>query len=112
MSDSAKYIATEVEKKWYDYWMQQGYFHSKPDGRESYTIVIPPPSVTGVLPMGHMLNNTIHDALVRRARLQGTNAGWGPGTAHASIATEAKGLAKRKEAGIDKNTSTREECLQ
>ncbi|HLU51800.1 MAG TPA: valine--tRNA ligase, partial [Flavobacteriaceae bacterium] len=112
MSDSAKYIATEVEKKWYDYWMQQGYFHSKPDGRESYTIVIPPPNVTGVLHMGHMLNNTIQDVLVRRARLQGKNACWVPGTDHASIATEAKVVAKLKEEGIDKNTLTREEFLK
>jgi len=103
--------AKEVESKWYDYWMKHNYFHSEIDDREPYTIVIPPPNVTGVLHMGHMLNNTIQDVLIRRARLQGKNACWVPGTDHASIATEAKVVAKLKEQGIDKNDLTREEFL-
>ncbi|MEZ4854605.1 valine--tRNA ligase [Flavobacterium sp.] len=102
----------EVEKKWYDYWMKNNYFHSKPDNRTPYTIVIPPPNVTGVLHMGHMLNNTIQDVLIRRARLQGFNACWVPGTDHASIATEAKVVAKLKSEGINKNDLTREEFLK
>lgn len=112
MSIASKYIAQEVENKWYDYWMEQGYFHSEVDHREPYTIVIPPPNVTGVLHMGHMLNNTIQDVLVRRARLKGYNACWVPGTDHASIATEAKVVAKLKEEGIDKNSLSREEFLE
>ena len=111
MEIPSKYIATSVEDKWYDYWMKNKYFHSTPDEREPYTIVIPPPNVTGVLHMGHMLNNTIQDVLIRRARLQGKNACWVPGTDHASIATEAKVVAKLKEQGIDKNDLTRDEFL-
>lgn len=112
MSIPSKYDAKEVENKWYDYWMTHNYFHSTPDDREPYTIVIPPPNVTGVLHMGHMLNNTIQDVLIRRARLQGKNACWVPGTDHASIATEAKVVAKLKEQGIDKNDLTREQFLE
>ncbi len=108
----SKYDASKVEGKWYEYWMKNNYFHSTPDEREPYTIVIPPPNVTGVLHMGHMLNNTIQDVLIRRARLQGKNACWVPGTDHASIATEAKVVAKLKEQGISKSDLTREEFLQ
>lgn len=111
MNIPSKYNSSEVEGKWYDYWMKHNYFHSEVDEREPYTIVIPPPNVTGVLHMGHMLNNTIQDVLIRRARLQGKNACWVPGTDHASIATEAKVVAKLKEQGIDKNDLTREEFL-
>ena len=111
MQIPSKYDASQVESKWYDYWMKHNYFHSKPDHREPYTIVIPPPNVTGVLHMGHMLNNTIQDVLIRRARLQGKNACWVPGTDHASIATEAKVVARLKEQGIDKNDLTRDEFL-
>lgn len=111
MNIPSKYNSKEVEGKWYDYWMKHNYFHSEVDDREPYTIVIPPPNVTGVLHMGHMLNNTIQDVLIRRARLQGKNACWVPGTDHASIATEAKVVAKLKEQGIDKNDLTREEFL-
>ena len=112
MTIPSKYDASQVEDKWYDYWMKNNYFHSTPDEREPYTIVIPPPNVTGVLHMGHMLNNTIQDVLIRRARLLGKNACWVPGTDHASIATEAKVVAKLKEQGITKNDLTREEFLQ
>ncbi len=112
MEIPSKYNALSVETKWYNYWMEHNYFHSKPDEREPYTIVIPPPNVTGVLHMGHMLNNTIQDVLIRRARLLGKNACWVPGTDHASIATEAKVVAKLKEQGIDKNDLTREEFLK
>ena len=112
MQIPTKYSASSVESKWYKYWMEHNYFHSKPDQREPYTIVIPPPNVTGILHMGHMLNNTIQDVLIRRARLQGKNACWVPGTDHASIATEAKVVAKLKEMGIDKNDLTREEFLK
>ena len=112
MEIPSKYSAKAVENKWYSYWMQHRYFHSTPDHREPYTIVIPPPNVTGVLHMGHMLNNTIQDVLIRRARLQGKNACWVPGTDHASIATEAKVVAKLQAQGIDKNTLTREEFLK
>ena len=105
------YDASLVESKWYDYWIKHNYFHSEVDDREPYTIVIPPPNVTGVLHMGHMLNNTIQDVLIRRARLLGKNACWIPGTDHASIATEAKVVAKLKEQGIDKNQLTRDEFL-
>ena len=108
----AQFNAKEVEQKWYDYWMKNDYFTSKPDHRTPYTIVIPPPNVTGVLHMGHMLNNTIQDVLIRRARLKGFNACWVPGTDHASIATEAKVVAKLKEQGINKNDLTREEFLK
>jgi len=112
MSIPSKYDAAAVENKWYDYWMTNKYFHSTPDSREPYTIVIPPPNVTGILHMGHMLNNTIQDVLVRRARLQGKNACWVPGIDHASIATEAKVVAKLKEQGIDKNDLSREEFMK
>jgi len=111
MNIPSKYDASLVEDKWYAYWMQHKYFHSEVDEREPYTIVIPPPNVTGVLHMGHMLNNTIQDVLIRRARLLGKNACWVPGMDHASIATEAKVVAKLKEQGIDKNDLTREEFL-
>ena len=106
------YDAKSVERKWYEYWMKNDYFSSKPDQRTPYTIVIPPPNVTGILHMGHMLNNTIQDVLIRRARLQGKNACWVPGTDHASIATEAKVVAKLKEQGIDKNDLSRDEFLK
>jgi len=106
-----KYNPTELEEKWYAYWLAHNYFHSTPDERAPYTIVIPPPNVTGVLHMGHMLNNTIQDVLIRRARLKGFNACWVPGTDHASIATEAKVVAKLKEQGIKKSDLTREEFL-
>ena len=112
MTIPSKYDARLVEDKWYNYWIQHNYFHSTPDEREPYTIVIPPPNVTGVLHMGHMLNNTIQDVLIRRARLLGKNACWVPGTDHASIATEAKVVAKLKEQGIKKSDLTREEFLQ
>jgi valyl-tRNA synthetase len=112
MTIPSKYDAKQVEDKWYAYWMKNNYFHSTPDDREPYTIVIPPPNVTGVLHMGHMLNNTIQDVLIRRARLLGKNACWVPGTDHASIATEAKVVAKLKEQGIQKNDLTREAFLQ
>ena len=112
MQIPSKYDASQVESKWYNYWMTHNYFHSEPDEREPYTIVIPPPNVTGVLHMGHMLNNTIQDVLIRRARLLGKNACWVPGTDHASIATEAKVVAKLKEQGIDKNDLTRDEFLK
>src|SRR5690554_5496848 len=108
----AKYEARDIEKKWYQYWVDNNYFHSEPDDREPYVNVIPPPNVTGVLHMGHMLNNTIQDVLVRRARMLGKNAVWVPGTDHASIATEAKVVAKLKSEGIDKNTLSREEFLE
>jgi len=111
MSLASKYDPATAEQKWYKYWMDNDYFTSIPDERESYTIVIPPPNVTGVLHMGHMLNNTIQDVLIRRARLKGYNACWVPGTDHASIATEAKVVKKLKDAGIDKNDLTREEFL-
>lgn len=112
MEIPSKYNAMSVETKWYDYWMEHNYFHSVPDEREAYTIVIPPPNVTGILHMGHMLNNTIQDVLIRRARLLGKNACWVPGTDHASIATEAKVVAKLKEQGIDKKDLSREEFLK
>ncbi|MGB3607114.1 valine--tRNA ligase [Psychroserpens sp.] len=111
MDIPSKYSAKSAERKWYDYWMTHNYFHSKPDDREPYTIVIPPPNVTGILHMGHMLNNTIQDVLIRRARLLGKNACWVPGTDHASIATEAKVVARLKEKGINKNDLTRDEFL-
>ena len=101
MEISTKYDPKLTEDKWYKHWMEQGFFKSTPDEREPYTIVIPPPNVTGVLHMGHMLNNTIQDVLIRRARMQGKNACWVPGTDHASIATEAKVVALLKEQGIN-----------
>lgn len=109
---SAKYNPAEVEDKWYKYWMEKGFFRSTPDDREAYCIVIPPPNVTGVLHMGHMLNNTLQDVLVRRARMKGKNACWVPGTDHASIATEAKVVAKLKVEGIEKSQLSREEFLK
>ncbi len=112
MALPAKYDSKLVEEKWYDYWMKNNYFHSEVDQREPYTIVIPPPNVTGVLHMGHMLNNTIQDILIRRARLLGKNACWVPGTDHASIATEAKVVAKLKAEGINKEDLTREAFLE
>ncbi len=112
MAIAAQYDSKIVEEKWYNYWMKNNYFHSEVDDREPYTIVIPPPNVTGVLHMGHMLNNTIQDVLIRRARLRGYNACWVPGTDHASIATEAKVVARLKEQGIEKSDLTREEFLK
>ncbi len=111
MQIADKYTPQTIEGKWYDYWMAHRMFHSEPDNREPYTIVIPPPNVTGMLHMGHMLNNTLQDVLVRRARMKGLNACWVPGTDHASIATEAKVVAKLKAEGIDKADLTREEFL-
>ncbi len=111
MEIPSKYNPIEVEDKWYKFWMDQGFFHSEPDEREPYTIVIPPPNVTGVLHMGHMLNNTIQDILVRRARMLGKNACWVPGTDHASIATEAKVVDKLKKEGVSKDDLTRDEFL-
>ena len=105
------YEPLKAEEKWYAHWMQKGYFHSEPDEREAYTVVIPPPNVTGVLHMGHMLNNTIQDVLVRRARMLGKNACWVPGTDHASIATEAKVVQKLRKEGIKKSDLSREEFL-
>ena len=111
MQIADKYSPQEIEQKWYDYWMDHNLFHSEPDEREPFTIVIPPPNVTGMLHMGHMLNNTLQDVLVRRARMLGKNACWVPGTDHASIATEAKVVAKLKAEGIDKASLTREQFL-
>jgi valyl-tRNA synthetase len=112
MSTATKYNPAETEDKWYSYWLEKKFFHSEPDQREPYTIVIPPPNVTGVLHMGHMLNNTIQDVLIRKARMQGKNACWVPGTDHASIATEAKVVAMLKEKGISKKDISREEFLK
>jgi len=111
MEIPSKYDPLIVEDKWYKYWMEQNFFHSEPDEREPYTIVIPPPNVTGVLHMGHMLNNSIQDILVRRARMQGKNACWVPGTDHASIATEAKVVDKLRKEGISKDDLSRDEFL-
>ncbi|MBR0260159.1 MAG: valine--tRNA ligase [Prevotella sp.] len=112
MELASKYNPQEVESKWYQYWLDNKLFSSKPDGREPYTIVIPPPNVTGVLHMGHMLNNTIQDILIRRARMEGKNALWVPGTDHASIATEAKVVKKLAEQGIKKRDLTRDQFLE
>jgi len=112
MEIPSKYNAAKVEKRWYKYWSDHKYFHSGPDERKPYTIVIPPPNVTGVLHMGHMLNNTIQDILIRRARMTGKNACWVPGTDHASIATEAKVVNKLKKEGVSKYDLTREEFLK
>jgi len=112
MEIPSKYAPEQVENKWYDYWMKHSFFRSVPDGREPYTIAIPPPNVTGVLHMGHMLNNTLQDVLVRRARMMGKNACWVPGTDHASIATEAKVVDKLAKEGIKKSDITREQFLQ
>ena len=115
----SKYNPTDIEARWYQYWLDHKLFHSEPDAvndrgeqKEPYTIVIPPPNVTGVLHMGHVLNETIQDILVRRARLEGKNACWVPGTDHASIATEAKVIKRLKEQGINKSDLTREEFLK
>ena len=112
MELASKYNPADVEGKWYQYWLDHKLFSSKPDGREPYTIVIPPPNVTGVLHMGHMLNNTIQDILVRRARMEGKNACWVPGTDHASIATEAKVVNKLAAQGIKKTDLSRDEFLK
>ena len=112
MSIAPKYDPSIVEEKWYSFWVEKKLFHSEPDNRKSYTIVIPPPNVTGVLHMGHMLNNTIQDVLIRRARMMGFNACWVPGTDHASISTEAKVVAMLKERGIDKRSLTRDQFLE
>ncbi|MGK0407216.1 MAG: valyl-tRNA synthetase, partial [Roseivirga sp.] len=112
MSISPKFDHLNAEDKWYQYWLDQKYFQSKPDDREAYTIVMPPPNVTGVLHMGHMLNNTLQDVIIRRARMRGFNACWVPGTDHASIATEAKVVHKLKEEGIDKFEIGREAFLE
>ena len=112
MAIPSKYEPQNIEDQWYKYWMEHKFFHSTPDKREPYTIVIPPPNVTGVLHMGHMLNNTLQDVLIRRARLLGKNACWVPGTDHASIATEAKVVARLKERGISKSDISREDFLK
>ena len=112
MQISEKYNPQETEQKWYNYWLENNYFHSEPNDKPPYTVVIPPPNVTGILHMGHMLNNTIQDVLVRRARMQGFNACWVPGTDHASIATEAKVVAKLKSEGVSKSDISREEFLK
>ena len=112
MELAAKYTPQDIEDKWYAYWLENNYFHSEPDEREPYTIVIPPPNVTGVLHMGHMLNNSLQDIIIRRARMRGFNACWVPGTDHASIATEAKVVAKLKEEGIEKSSLSREAFLE
>jgi len=112
MAIATKYDAKDIEKKWYDYWLEHNYFHSEVNDKEPYTIVAPPPNVTGVLHMGHMLNNTIQDVLIRRARLKGYNACWVPGTDHASIATEAKVVAKLKAEGVEKSSITRDEFMK
>ncbi len=112
MQISEKYNPQETEQKWYNYWLENKYFHSEPNDKPPYTVVIPPPNVTGILHMGHMLNNTIQDVLVRRARMRGFNACWIPGTDHASIATEAKVVAKLKSEGISKSDITREQFLE
>lgn len=112
MEIASKYNPAEVEDKWYEYWMKNNLFHSEPDSREPFTVVIPPPNVTGVLHMGHMLNNSIQDILVRRARMMGKNACWVPGTDHASIATEAKVVGRLASQGISKTDLTREEFLK
>ncbi|MCM1502855.1 MAG: valine--tRNA ligase [Bacteroidales bacterium] len=112
MELSAKYNPAETEDKWYAYWLENKFFHSEPDSREPYTVVIPPPNVTGILHMGHVLNNTLNDVLVRKARMDGKNACWVPGTDHASIATESKVVAKLKAEGISKEDLTREEFLK
>lgn len=112
MDINTKFSPGEIESKWYNHWEKAGYFHSEPDEREAYSIVIPPPNVTGVLHMGHMLNNTIQDILIRKARLDGKNACWVPGTDHASIATEAKVVKQLREQGIKKSDLTREEFLE
>ena len=112
MEISSKFDHTEIEKKWYSFWNKNKFFNSEPDDREPFTIVIPPPNVTGLLHMGHMLNNTIQDILIRKARMMGKNACWVPGTDHASIATEAKVVENLKSLGINKSDISREEFLK
>ncbi|MEJ7677189.1 MAG: class I tRNA ligase family protein [Segetibacter sp.] len=112
MELSKNYIPAATEDKWYKHWIEKGYFNSKPDERPPFTVVIPPPNVTGVLHMGHTLNETVQDILVRKARMSGYNACWVPGSDHASIATEAKVVQMLKEKGIDKNNLSREEFLK
>ena len=112
MKVQTNYNSSQIERKWYEYWLKNNYFHSTPDDREPYTIVIPPPNITGILHMGHMLNNTIQDILIRKARLDGKNACWVPGTDHASIATEAKVVESLKKQGIDKNDLDRDAFLK
>ena len=109
---SSKYIPSKIEEKWYRYWIQNNFFKSIPDKRKAYTIVIPPPNVTGILHIGHMMNNTIQDVLIRKARMNGYNACWVPGTDHASIATEAKVVSYLKEKGISKKELSRNEFLE
>ena len=109
---STKFDPSEIEEKWYNYWLEKKFFQSKPNSKKPYTIVIPPPNVTGVLHMGHMLNNTIQDILIRRARMRGMNSCWVPGTDHASIATEAKVVSYLKEKGIEKKSLSRDEFLK
>src|SRR5829696_8635336 len=111
MELSKNYIPAEVESKWYKHWLAKQYFNSQPDDRKPFTVVIPPPNVTGVLHMGHTLNETVQDILVRKARMSGFNACWAPGSDHASIATEAKVVNMLKEKGIEKSSLTREEFL-
>src|ERR1043166_4154849 len=112
MELSKNFDHKRAEARWYTRWLEKKYFNSKPDEREPYTIVMPPPNVTGLLHMGHALNNTIQDILIRRARMQGKNACWVPGTDHASIATEAKVVQMLREKGINKSTLTRDEFLK
>ena len=112
MSISKTFTPKDIENKWYSHWENEGYFYSEPDDREPYTIVIPPPNVTGVLHLGHTLNNTLQDVLVRKARMEGKNACWVPGTDHASIATETKVVEMLKEKGIDKEDISREEFMK
>src|SRR3569833_4418240 len=112
MELSKNFDHQHAEKHWYQHWLDKNYFHSELDGREPYTIVMPPPNVTGVLHMGHCLNNTIQDILIRRARMSGKNACWLPGTDHASIATEAKVVGMLREKGIAKSSLTRDEFLK
>ena len=112
MEIAKNYEPQLAQEKWYQHWIEKGYFHSSPDHREPYTVVIPPPNVTGVLHMGHMLNNTIQDILIRRARMLGKNACWVPGTDHAAIATESKVVNKLREEGISKGDIGREEFLK
>src|SRR5258708_6151767 len=112
MELSKNYIPSATEDKWYGHWLNKRYFNSRPDGRPAFTVVIPPPNVTGVLHMGHTLNETVQDILIRRARMSGYNACWVPGSDHASIATEAKVVALLKERGISKNDLSRKEFLE
>ena len=112
MGSPNTFNSNQIAEKWYAFWLANHYFHSEPDSRKPYTIVIPPPNVTGVLHMGHMMNNTLQDVLIRRARMLGMNACWVPGTDHASIATEAKVVQKLADQGVKKEDLTREEFLK